>query len=158
MGGREWHDMTWHDTTRHDTTRHDTTQHNTTGQKRPEEHFKSFLWVVPLTHPVYFISLFVILTHSWAQGKFVLLPFMSSLKNSTSTVFQVTSGCAYHLALSGSPLRANTNISCKITFFTCNCSSNACSRPWPCTTALFSFLRQKPAFHKSVKIGGKILP
>lgn len=141
-----------------DTTHHTTPQHNTTGQEKPEEHFKSLFWVVPLTHSVYIISLFVILTHSWAQGKFVLLSLLSSLKNSTSTVFQVTSGCAYHLAPSGSPVRANTNISCKITFFMCNCSSSACSRPWPCTIALFSFLRQKPAFHKSVKIGGKILP
>lgn len=68
--------------------------------ERPGEHFKSLLPVEPLTHPVYFISLFVILTHSWEQGKFVLLPLLSSLKNSTPR-----SGRAYHLAPSWFSLR-----------------------------------------------------
>lgn len=128
------------------------TQHSGTGQKRPGQHLKSLLWVVPLTHPVYFISLFVILTHSWAQGKFVLLPLRSSLKNSTGTVFQVTPGSAYHLAPWRFSWRRNTRISFRITFFTCACSPSACSRRWP----LFPFQAgQKTAFHKLVKIGEK---
>lgn len=35
---------------------------NRPGKSR--EHFKSLLWVIPLVHAVYFISLFIILTHS----------------------------------------------------------------------------------------------
>lgn len=92
--------------------------------ERPGEHFKSLLPVEPLTHPVYFISLFVILTHSWEQGKFVLLPLLSSLKNSTPR-----SGRAYHLAPSWFSLRGGgvrgTNTSCKITFATYNSSPAA---------------------------------
>lgn len=89
-------------------------------RERPGEHLKSHLWVVPLAHPVYFISLFVILTHSWEQGKFVLLPLLSSLKNSTPR-----SGCGYHLAPSWFSLWEKTNTSCKITFATYNSSPAA---------------------------------
>lgn len=38
--------------------------HSGADQERPESIFKSLLWVVPLTYPVYFISLFIILTYS----------------------------------------------------------------------------------------------
>lgn len=39
------------------------TRHNRPDQDG-SQYFKPLLWVVRLTHPVYFISVFVILTHS----------------------------------------------------------------------------------------------
>lgn len=132
-GGWQWH-----------------TQGNRPGKSR--EHFKSLLWVTPLIHPVYFISLCVILTHSWAQGKFILLPLLSSLRNSTRTVFQVTSGWAFPF------FKGNTSVSCKVTFLTHNWPPRASSRPRPCPTAvLLPHAGQRTASHRAVNIGGKML-
>lgn len=69
---------------------------------------------VPLAQSAYFISLFVILTHSWAQDKFVLLLLLSSLKTSTS-ISSYTRLCPPLSTFK--ILRRENNYSYKITFF-----------------------------------------
>lgn len=114
------------------------------GRESPGEHFKSLYLRGTSQSPIYVISLFVILTHSRAQGEFVLLPLASSLKHSTS--IQVASDYAYYSAPSRFSFKGKTNIPGR-------CRSTArllCPAPVvrvrPLPRALFSFPGQVRRF------------